>query len=946
MMLTSSQWKVVKGSVFEAGCIVEVIQDDGSARTPPIIGRLVNDYSDGERYIETFAGLRLRAPEDDQLRKPVLMTSDQGGVDLFFPAADNREEFSAFAKLFIEGFRSEHACLIQAFSLPEQQAGIAAFVEQNSERFEQPRKEIRQDILGRDPFCKALLLQSPDLENSGISLLFSTFSELQFLFYSFGAEELGLRVSLGQWLLPLLRCPLAGKYEAQCLDSGCIRQEDVQVGMVEHHIRFLKTRRLLFLYLVCGSGTVELCSRCGVSKAKKYSLPANRLLIVDEHHWSWTVKLDGDETIALQAWVGSEVDTSEVTVQELRGPLAEDDVVSLPNGPGFLTMVSSLACRMAGCDNPDQAWNCFLANIDGYVEIPKLRFDVDAYYADDGRYGSIRTRHSAMVEDKHFLSFDNEFFGWSSEFTAKSSMLCRLAIDVGYDCILRAGLTKKDAFGKRIGFYCGHNGDFEANIGYSPPTMLSYFLGTTGPASIVDTACSSSLVGMNLAHQDCCLGRADGLVVGGVNALTDVNPFIAMSSGRMLASRGRSRTFDHSADGYGRGEGIAALFLEPAGENPMRLGLQEPPTEWCRVAGSNNNQDGRSASITAPSGPAQTACIMACLREAGLSPADISFGECHGTGTALGDPIEVGSSRMVMETVKRSTPYLFGAVKSNVGHLELGAGSAGSFKVVLLLNHAVGPSNCHFYQLNDHFSVEGFPVIMPTESMLFTEARTFAGVCSFGFGGTNARSELVSVRKGFAPEAGKENRPLDPSPILCTISHCVSCQGTMCWLCAMAIPNNEKLLRGQHVCASLRKDTDDYSVCSNCFTGSYSFGFPHYQDSLNPHRTVYVVGSWSDWSNLEEIEVGLDGCYEFQVTIGNHVSERFHFVLDADAAKTLQPVYDDANEFARIAGPDYGIPRKNWLIDGRLDGARPGSVYTVRFDWKTTGKSISWKMVE
>ncbi|CAE8722598.1 unnamed protein product, partial [Polarella glacialis] len=761
----------------------------------------------------------------------------------------------------------------------------------------------------------------------------------------------------GVRLATLMRKPLAGKYEAQCLDTGGIRLDDVEAGMVAEHIEFVKSRRLLMLYVVSGQASIELFPRgLGGLGASAVRLSPDGLLILDHQALSYKCRLSGEEPLVLQSWIAAMPEPNGLAVQEVRGPLHEDLVLSAPTpaGPGYLTMVTGLACRMACSEGTDQAWNSFLGNVDGYTVIPKLRFDVDVYYDEQGRHGSTRTKHSALFDDKYFLTFDHEFFGWTEEFTSGTSVLNRLAIDIGYDCIHRAGLRKKDILGQRIGFHIGHTGDFEGNIGRSPPTMLSYFLGTTGPATVVDTACSSALVSMNLGHQDCCLGRAHGVLVGGVNALTDVMPYIAMSSGRMISSRGRSRAFDHSADGYGRGEGFAAIFMEPSGENPIRA--KEQALEWCRVAGSNIGQDGRSASITAPSGPAQTACIHACIREAGISPAEVSFGECHGTGTALGDPIEVGSSRIVMESARRSSQYIFGAAKSNVGHLELGAGTVGVLKVVLMLNHNACVANCHFYQLNEHFSVQGFPVMMPTELLpLAKERQTFAGVCSFGFGGTNARVELWARRRRFdpgsapqvspvGPQRRQESRPLQMEPILYSAQACPCCSGAMCWLCGVAIPDGSVSVPRQHRCCTVREESDNYKVCSNCYEGPYAYGIPEYQDVVNPHRTLYLIGSWTAWSGLEELELGLDGSYEFSIRLGESLCERFSLIVDMDRQLSVHPIHSDANEHARIEGPDRAGSEKYWLIDGRQDGATVGTHYRVSFTWGASWKSISWKL--
>jgi len=148
------------------------------------------------------------------------------------------------------------------------------------------------------------------------------------------------------------------------------------------------------------------------------------------------------------------------------------------------------------------------------------------------------------------------------------------------------------------------------------------------------------MVSFICAHEECSKGLAKTNLVQGVMCLLDIGTYVAMSSGRMISFRGRSRTFDHSADGYGRGEGISGAVLDQVGHRDIEA--------WINITCSAMNQDGRSASITAPSGPSQTEIIKKCMHSSGLTGADVTASECHGTGTTLGDPIEVGSMIIAM----------------------------------------------------------------------------------------------------------------------------------------------------------------------------------------------------------------------------------------------------------------------------------------------------------
>jgi len=271
-------------------------------------------------------------------------------------------------------------------------------------------------------------------------------------------------------------------------------------------------------------------------------------------------------------------------------------------------------------------------------------------------------------------------------------------------------------------------------------------MGLKGPVSTAETACSSSLVAcgiaqMTMRHQQPDQKKASigtdlrhGLVIGS-NTIIGVHSYISLSGPGMLTSHGRCFTFDQSADGFARGEGIGGVKLQVCDnefESEGRLAV---------LIGCAVNQDGRSASMTAPHGPSQQAVIRDSMREGGLSPKSITIAECHGTGTALGDPIEVGALRGVLGS-GRSQPILKTSAKTNIGHLEAAAGVAGLIKCICMLNFSTGSPNCHLVTLNPHLDVAGFPVLFETEATDYGLNSGLTGVSSFGFGGTNARADV------------------------------------------------------------------------------------------------------------------------------------------------------------------------------------------------------------
>jgi phthiocerol/phenolphthiocerol synthesis type-I polyketide synthase A len=442
--------------------------------------------------------------------------------------------------------------------------------------------------------------------------------------------------------------------------------------------------------------------------------------------------------------------------------------------------VVGMGCRFpGGADSTAQYWRLLQDGASGIVRVPPERWDADAFYSDDHSVpGTICCPEGGFLTSWRPDEFDAEFFGISPREAAAMDPQQRLLLEVSWEALENAGITAQKIRGTQTSVFVGMTTyDYTLTLAGRLPHdqidphvpfgnaanfaagRLSYFLGVHGPAVVVDTACSSSLVSVHLACQSLRRRESDQALAAGVNLMLSPENSVATSRWGMLAPDGRCKTFDADADGYVRSEGCGVVVLKRLSD-----ALRDGDSVLAVVRGSAVNQDGPSSGQTVPSGPAQQAVVRAALAAARLEPSEIDYIEAHGTGTALGDPIELGALSSVFGERSGSAPLVLGSVKTNVGHLESAAGIAGFIKTVLTVQHGYIPRHLHFKQLTPN-AVDGasrFTIAdqgMPWPRV--ARARR-AGVSSFGVSGTNAH---VVLEQGPAvePIAGQ------PEPVLTTL---------------------------------------------------------------------------------------------------------------------------------------------------------------------------------
>ena len=437
--------------------------------------------------------------------------------------------------------------------------------------------------------------------------------------------------------------------------------------------------------------------------------------------------------------------------------------------------IVGVACHFPGAVNSEAFWDVLSRGVDAISEVPGDRFDINEYYDPDPETpGKIYTRYGGFLD--HVDLFESEFFGISPREALWIDPQQRLILETSWEALEHAGYAPTSLARSRTGVFVGVGANEYSHLlaAGSPEGIDAYFvtgnalnviagrvafsLGLEGPAMTVDTACSSSLVALHQACQALRAGECDMALSGGVNVLLSPATSIATSRARMLAPDGRCKTFDASADGYVRGEGCGVVVLK-------RLSDAQRDGDVIRavIRGSAVNQDGASGGLTVPNGRAQQRVIRDALQQAGLEPQAVDYLEAHGTGTSLGDPIEVQAAAAVLGTGRApGHPLLIGSVKTNIGHLESASGIAGIIKVVLALEHSVLPKHLHFTTPSPHIPWDQLPVQVVREATPWRRngKPRAAGISSFGFSGTNAHI-IVEETPAFDAGAPAEEQEKD-----------------------------------------------------------------------------------------------------------------------------------------------------------------------------------------
>ncbi|MBL8149200.1 MAG: acyltransferase domain-containing protein [Blastocatellia bacterium] len=488
--------------------------------------------------------------------------------------------------------------------------------------------------------------------------------------------------------------------------------------------------------------------------------------------------------------------------------------------------VIGIGCRFPGkVYNPNDFWQLLQQQKDAIITTNRWKVDDIAPY------------NYPHILEGGFLDqidlFDAAFFGISPREAVTLDPQQRLLLEVAWEALENAAIDPLSLNGSNTGVFVGiSNNDYAQRLtmqqrlaingylgtGNSHSTAagrLSFILGATGPCLAVDTACSSSLVALHLATKSLKLQESDLAIVGGVNLIISPETSIYLSMAGAVSKDSRCKTFDIAANGYVRGEGCGIVILKR-----LTDALSSRDRIMAVIRGSAINHDGHTSGFTVPHGLSQQAVVRQALVDAAVLPSEISYIEAHGTGTSLGDPIEVHALGEVFKN--RVNPILIGSVKTNIGHLEASAGIASLIKVVLQLQHRKIATSLHFHKPNPKIEWEKIPVTVCDKTREWESSKSLiAGVSSFGISGTNAHA-IVQQAPTQTSSFSRSNHILT----LSAKSESALNDITTSYLAFLA-------------------NCKDINIANICYTSNV--GRAHFQ-----HRTAFVVNSKTE--AIKELE--------------------------------------------------------------------------------------------
>lgn len=426
------------------------------------------------------------------------------------------------------------------------------------------------------------------------------------------------------------------------------------------------------------------------------------------------------------------------------------------------------ACRFPDAPDLERFWDNLVRGHSAVHEVPRSRWDHEAYYRPWRQPGFSISKWGGFVDG--IEDFDPDAFGMDEDEARALDPAIRLTLETTQACLADAGYRAEEFAGRSVGVFIGarmsrysDRAGVRADGLRSDQNFITAYVAQhsdlRGPNMVVDSACSSSLVGLQLAMRSLRDGECEAAVAGGVEVLLDETDYIDLSAAGALSPSGRCATFDQSADGFVPGEGCGLVVLKP-----LEAALADGDRIRAVIDAIAVNNDGRTMGVTTPSREGQQRVVRRALTAAGSMPAEVGLLEAHGTGTLIGDPIELDALTQVFAPDGATVTHpwcAIGSVKSNIGHLLSAAGIAGVLKAMLAIERGVIPATLWCEHPNPRYNFSRSPFFLNTSTRRWdTEpGRRVAGVSSFGLGGTNAHAVLSGL------EEAARARPADRSPL-------------------------------------------------------------------------------------------------------------------------------------------------------------------------------------
>ncbi len=439
--------------------------------------------------------------------------------------------------------------------------------------------------------------------------------------------------------------------------------------------------------------------------------------------------------------------------------------------------IIGMAGMFPGAESLEEFWNNIVNGLDCIKEFPRVRKqDLDRYLtysmnAEESELNYFRGAYFDRIDE-----FDYKFFRMSPKEASLMDPSQRLLLQNMWHVVEDSGYGGRKLAGSNTGIYLGFSANstyqrmiidvepqsmpisMTGNIAAIMPSRIAYMLDLRGPTMLIDTACSASVVAIHLACQAIKSGDCEMAIAGGVKLHSMPIDKDYMKIG-VESSDGRTKTFDNEADGAGIGEGIGSVFLKP-----LKKALEDGDSIHAVIKGSAINQDGKSIGLTAPNPKSQEDVIIKAWEASGIDPAAISYIEAHGTGTKLGDPIEIdGLQRAFARYTDKKQFCAISTVKTNIGHLHESAGIAGVIKAVLALKHRVIPPAINFSNPNNKIDFNDSPIYVNTLPRFWKSQETsrLCGISAFGLSGTNSHLLLEEAPVIVEDTAASENRYME-----------------------------------------------------------------------------------------------------------------------------------------------------------------------------------------